>query len=125
MSVFNSFKKVMLLIGIVASLSVTFVPANVGAINLFEACDANSSKVCQSQNDELQPILKKVINLLLYALGAVAVIVIIISGITFALSNGDSVAITASKNRILYAVIGLVVAIAAYAIVNFVVGSFK
>lgn len=60
-----------------------------------------------------------------YSLGAtVAIIVIIIGGITYATSAGDSANITKAKNMILYAVIGLGVVIAAFAITNFVIGRF-
>ena len=68
--------------------------------------------------------LKQVVNILLFVLGAIAVIVIVIGGIRYATSGGDSGQISAAKNTILYAVVGLVVAILAYAIVNFVLGAF-
>ena len=65
-------------------------------------------------------LIKKVVNLLLWAIGIISVIMIIIGGIRYAISNGDSNQVTAAKNTIMYAVIGLVIAIFAYAIVNFV-----
>ena len=65
-------------------------------------------------------LLKDVINLLLFIIGAIAVIMIIIGGIKYTTSNGDQAQVTSAKNTILYAVVGLVVAIMAYAIVNFV-----
>lgn len=65
-----------------------------------------------------------IVNILLFLLGAIAVIMIVIGGIRYATSNGDQSAITSAKNTILYAVIGLIVAIMAYAIVNFVIQSF-
>lgn len=65
-------------------------------------------------------MIKKVVNLLLWAIGIISVIMIIIGGIRYATSNGDSNQVTAAKNTIMYAVIGLVIAIFAYAIVNFV-----
>ena len=68
--------------------------------------------------------IKTIVNILLFILGAVAVIMIIIGGLKYVLSNGDSSAMTSAKNTILYAVIGLVVAILAYAIVNFILGAF-
>ena len=61
-----------------------------------------------------------VVNILLWAIGLISVIMIIIGGIRYATSNGDSNAVTGAKNTIMYAVIGLVIAIFAYAIVNFV-----
>jgi hypothetical protein len=49
---------------------------------------------------------------------------IIYGGIRYTTSAGDSSHVKAAKDTILYAVVGLVVAILAYAIVNFVVGAF-
>ena len=70
---------------------------------------------------DIGPIIKDIVNALLFILAAVAVIMIVIGGIRYTISQGDSSAVTSAKNTILYAVIGLVVAILAYAIVNFVV----
>lgn len=74
-----------------------------------------------SGNDSL---LKTVTNVLLFLIGAVSVIMIIVGAIRYVLSNGDSSQITGAKNTILYAVIGLVVALLAFAIVSFITGSF-
>ena len=69
-------------------------------------------------------IFQTVTNVLLFVIGAVSVIMLIIGGIRYTISQGDQNAVTSAKNTILYAVIGLVVAILAYAAVNFVIGSF-
>ena len=60
---------------------------------------------------------------LLFVIGAVSVIMLIIGGIRYTISQGDSTAVTSAKNTILYSIIGLVVAIIAYAAVDFVVNS--
>lgn len=65
-----------------------------------------------------------IVNILLYILGAIAVVMIVIGGVKYTTSNGDSGSIKTAKDTILYAVIGLIVAIMAYAIVNFVLQSF-
>lgn len=65
--------------------------------------------------------IERVINVLLFIIGAAAVIMIIIGGIRYVVSGGDQSAVTGAKNTIIYAVVGLVIAIMAYAIVNFVV----
>ena len=75
-------------------------------------------------NNDLGGSIKTIVNILLYVLGAIAVIMIVIGGIRYATSGGDSNSVTGAKNTILYAVIGLVVAMLAYAIVNWVVGAF-
>lgn len=68
-------------------------------------------------------IFTTIVNILLYIIGAVAVIMLIIGGIRYVTSGGDSSAVTAAKNTILYAIIGIIVALLAYAIVNFVLTS--
>jgi len=65
-------------------------------------------------------MVKKVVNVLLYAIGIIAVVMIIFGGIKYSTSAGDSNKVTSAKNTLLYAVVGLVVAIFAYAIVNWV-----
>lgn len=74
-------------------------------------------------NFNIGTAITNIVNIMLYALGAIAVIMIVVGGIRYTTSNGDSNGIQSAKNTILYAVAGLVVAILAYAIVNFVVSN--
>lgn len=69
-------------------------------------------------------IFTTITNVLLFIIGAISVIMLIIGGIRYVVSGGDSSAVTNAKNTILYAVIGIIVAILAYAVVNFVITSF-
>ncbi len=68
-------------------------------------------------------IFTTVVNVLLFIIGAISVIMLIIGGIRYTLSGGDSGNVTAAKNTILYAIVGLLVAFFAYAIVNWVLGA--
>ena len=70
-------------------------------------------------------VFKTITNVLLFIIGAISVIMLIIGGIRYVVSGGDSGAVTSAKNTILYAVVGIVVAILAYALVNFVISSFS
>lgn len=91
------------------------------------ACQVSKGTKAAGANTENASIgdkVKLVINMLLFIIGAVSVIMIILGGLRYVLSNGDSSQVTSAKNTILYAVIGLVVALLAYAIVNFVVTQF-
>lgn len=72
---------------------------------------------------QLETFLKRIVNILLFVIGTISVIMIIVGGLRYVLSGGDANSITAGKNTVLYSIIGLVVAIMAYAIVNFVIGS--
>jgi hypothetical protein len=73
---------------------------------------------------DLAGSLETVVNILLFIIGAVSVIMLVIGGFRYVLSGGDQNAVTSAKNTILYAIIGVVVALLAYAIVNFVLDQF-
>lgn len=70
-----------------------------------------------------QGLFQTIVNIMLFIVGAVAVIMLIIGGIRYVTSAGDQTHVTAAKNTILYAIVGIVVAVLAYAVVNFVLGS--
>jgi len=57
--------------------------------------------------------------------GAIAVVVIIISGIFYVISNGDSGRVAKAKNYLTYAIVGLIVVLMAWGITNFVIGRFQ
>src|SRR5438105_1086300 len=84
---------------------------------------AACGNVCGSQN--INTIFVGVSDALIFLVGAVSVIMIIIGGLRYVISNGDQKAIESAKNTILYAVIGIVVAIASFAIVHFVATNIK
>ena len=70
-------------------------------------------------------IFRRVTNVLLFLVGAIAVIMLIIGGVRYVISGGDQSQVTAAKNTILYAIVGIVVAFLAYAAVNFVTTSLS
>lgn len=68
-------------------------------------------------------IFTRVVNIMLFIVGVLSVIMLIIGGIRYVVSGGNSTAVTAAKNTILYAIVGLIVAFLAFAIVRFVLGA--
>jgi hypothetical protein len=119
-------KQALLAIALVAGVGLSLTPAPVAAVNVFNQCNGNTSVVCQSASkDDASSTVKTVINTLLYILGIVAVIMIIVGAFRYVLSAGDAGAVTAAKNTILYAVVGLIVAILAFVIVNFVINAVR
>ena len=66
-------------------------------------------------------IIPKAINLMLFVVGVLAIFMMIYGGIRYVLSGGDNTRVKDAKNTILYAIVGLVVAILGYAVVNWVV----
>ena len=75
-------------------------------------------------NDEnLTDSITSIINAVIAVLGIVCVVVIIIGGINYMTSSGDSGKVKKAKDTILYGVIGLVICVLAFAIVNFVINN--
>ncbi len=79
---------------------------------------------CSTSPISVNEALKRTINILLFIVGIASVIVVIVGGLRYVLSGGEPKNTAAAKDTILYAVIGIVVSLLAYAIVNFVLGQF-
>lgn len=89
--------------------------------------DKNSAaykSICGEEKgeDDAQAVVKSILDTVFIWLGIIAVIVIIIGGVLYMTAQGDPAKITTAKKAILYAVIGLVVALLSFAIVNFILG---
>ena len=67
----------------------------------------------------------RVTNALLVIAGAVAVIMIVVGGIRYILSAGNEKGTQAAKSTITNAVVGLIITLLAFAIVNFVLSVFS
>jgi hypothetical protein len=76
-------------------------------------------------NGSLHDLFSKVTSILFFIIGALAVIMLIVGGIMYVTSAGDSKRVESAKNTILYAIIGIVVAVFAGTIVNFVLNQTK
>ena len=72
---------------------------------------------------ELTEVIKAIINTIIFVVGIVAVIMIILGGIQYSTSQGDPGKVKKAKDTILYGIVGLVVALVAFSIVNFVLTS--
>lgn len=66
-----------------------------------------------------------ILNNIIAVAGVIAVIFIIVSGVTYMTSAGDPGKIQKAKSTLLYSVIGLIVVALAYAIVNFAIGAIS
>jgi hypothetical protein len=106
-------------------LAGTFVPhAAHAAVDVFQNCGANGgTAVCKATGDKLfgpNSTWTKIINTLIFVTGSISVLMIVIGGLRYAISGGDQGSINSAKNTILYAVVGLILSLMGYAIVNFV-----
>lgn len=68
---------------------------------------------------------RTIINTMLFMVGMLSVVMIIYSGLRYITAHGDKEQINSAKNTLIYSIVGLVIAILAYAIVNWVMGRFN
>ena len=117
----------------VLALTVGSAPAYAASLSISGGANSargNDQSGCLFGNEpgcegtDQTPIFRTITNVLLFIIGAISVIMLIIGGIRYTTSNGDQQAVQNAKNTILYAVVGLVIAILAFAAINFVIGSF-
>ena len=132
------FKKVMA--GFVVVASMALVMAGLGVLSSLPAqaaCDPKKGMEGALQDDcsrgpgqakELdgnQGVITTIINTMLFIVGLLAVIMIIYAGIRFVTAHGDEKQVESARQTIIYSVVGLIVAILAYALVNWVFSQFK
>ena len=92
-----------------------------GAINSEITSGMNATSAGTSTPTDANVVIKKVTNTMFSSIGAVSVIMLIYGGIRYTTSGGNTNSVTAAKNTVIYSIVGLVISILAYAIVNFVV----
>ena len=98
-------------------------------VNVVRATDMSLSGGVSNSQGEGVPgeltgsdgVFEIVVNVLLFIIGAVSVIMLIYGGIRYTTSGGNANSVTAAKNTIMYSIVGLIIAILAFAVVNFVV----
>jgi hypothetical protein len=100
-------------------------PVDTYALTAREGADAAKTAEQPSTVEGEGGVFQTITNVLLFIIGAISVIMLIIGGIRYVVSGGDSSAVTSAKNTILYAIVGIIVALLAYALVNFVLTSFS
>ena len=134
----NMFKKVMAGFVVVASMALVMTGLGVlSSLPAQAACDPKKGMEGALQDDcsrgpgqakELdgnQGVITTIINTMLFIVGLLAVIMIIYAGIRFVTAHGDEKQVTGARQTIIYSVVGLIVAIVAYALVNWVFTQFK
>ncbi len=69
----------------------------------------------------LPETIQQITNVLLFLLGAISVIMLVVGGFKFVTSGGSPEQVKSAKNTIMYSIVGVVVAIVAYAVVDWVI----
>ena len=92
--------------------------------NMEEACKLNpDAAMCQS-NPDAPKFVGNIFNIIIGILGIVAVVGIIVGGYQFVTSRGDPGQTVKARNILVFSVVGLIVALLSFAIVNFVINNF-
>ena len=79
----------------------------------------------EKPEDSLINRVMQILNVVVGVVGVIAVAVIVIGGILFVTSTGEAAKTTRARNTILYGIVGLVISLLAFAIVNFVSKGFS
>ena len=96
----------------------------------FGAYDANNPSINNFGDPNTTPSLDlsgriiTIINAVIGVLGLIAVVIVIIGGVQYMTSSGDAGKVKKAKDTILYGIIGLIICVLAFAIVNFVITNF-
>ena len=116
-------KYILPLVLIIALFVGVTLSQTVSALTLQEGAEAARCDGCPKDLFGDTGAFKQITNTVLYIVGIIAVIMLIIGGVRYVISGGDSKKVTDAKNTVLYAIIGLVICFFSYAIVNFVITS--
>lgn len=114
--------RVLIIAAVVTVVAVPLVPGVVlaaGADDVLSGVNVTGNQGGPS----VEEVIANVINLLSWIVGIIAVIMVIIGGLKYIMSSGDSSNVSSAKNTILYAIIGLVVVAIAQVIVRFVLNN--
>ncbi len=128
MNVVRKFIYPIVTLALIMSVSLLTVDhAHAANFALGMADGANSAKGVDQATDLFGQAgtFRTITNVMLFLIGAISVIMLIIGGLRYVVSGGDSTQVQNAKNTILYAIVGVIVAILAYAIVSFIITSFS
>lgn len=133
----NKIKKIILCIplilvsfSIIVPIAFAQVPINqkyiedIGTIPLKELVTTQNTSNAPAGASGINYLLQKVANGLIYIAAPLAILFIIHGGINYTMSMGDNTKLEASKKEILWAILGLVIILFAFAIVRLSIGFF-
>jgi len=100
-------------------IALALMPARVLAVDVITS---DSIPTAVANGPSVSELIVNVVSILSFVSGVASVITIIVGGIMYSVSGGNESRTKTAKDAILYAVIGLVISLSAYAIANFVTG---
>ena len=112
---------------IISAFGLGFLTGSVPAYAATDVCNSNAPQEvkdaagCYGNANQLPGVITGILNAIIVVAGLVAVVFVLIGGINYMTSAGDSAKLQKAKSTILYACIGLIIAALSFAIVNFVI----
>ena len=104
--------------GLLASVPNTYAD---GACGSDVPAEVRTAAGCEGNTDAIETIITGILFSIIGISGLIAVIFVVIGGINYMTSGGDTGKIEKAKKTLLYAVIGLAITVLAFAITNFVI----
>jgi len=83
--------------------------------------DANADSCAASGDAQVSNVIRVALNILSFAAGFIAVISLIISGLKYITSQGDSNSISSARSSVIYAIVGIAIVVLSQVIVRFVI----
>ena len=108
-------------ISIITLSTTPVLAANNDICSSSAAKDVKEAAGCYGTGNQLPNVIVNILNGVIAVAGVIAVIFVVVGGVQYMTSSGDAGKIKKAKDTILYAIIGLIVCVLSYAIVNFVI----
>ena len=110
-----------ILTGVTSTLVALVLPGAASAQFRDDAClGITGDPNCATAAPGFESVWENVLNLVSFVVGAIAVLMLIIGGIRFVVSNGDPGQVQSARNTVIYSLVGVVIALVARGIVTFV-----
>ena len=98
-----------------------FIPAQISAVDLGMEY-AENLDLPTAEDDDVRDMAVTIIKYLITFLGIIAVVIILYGGFVWMTAAGNDDRVSKAKNIIIAGIIGLIIVIAAFAIVTFIIG---
>ena len=114
---------------VISAFGLIFLANSVPTYAATDVCNSNAPQEvkdaagCSGNANQLPSFITNILNAIIFVAGLVAVVFVVIGGINYITSAGDSTKVKKAKETILYAVIGLVITALSFAIVNFAINN--
>ena len=122
----NKLKTIILILATIIGVGSLLIPAPAFAD---DPCRDDLPEVVKEANgcngtgstDQLPKLIQNVLNAIIAVSGLVAVVFVVIGGVQYMTSTGDAGKVKKAKDTILYALIGLIICVLSFAIVNWTI----